>query len=170
MAMCAMTNKHVMLSKQRAKAENERRLILGLFTAGKIWSIDEIAFQTKLPRAVVKKRANDSAWFSPPNIAGGRRGRYQLTAAGIGARRRGLHLQRVYVSPPRVLTPRRAAIVAVAAKTPSTHFQCTPDVKADYVPNEEQIAAAIAEIQATWDDEERWKRRTSLAEPLGSLE
>lgn len=167
MAMCAWTEKQTSLSKQRAQAENQRRLMLGIFTAGKIWSIDEIAFQTKLPRAVVKKRANDCPWFGPPSIPGRLRGRYKLTAAGVGAKRRGLHLERVIAKLPREPSPQRAAIVAKVEPNPNWH---QPDSNCEYIPNEEQIAAAIAEVQATWDDEERWKRRTSLAEPLGSLE
>lgn len=168
MAMCAETNRQVLLAEQRATNENQRRLILGCFTKPRmVLSIDQIAFQTKLQRAHVAKRLNDSPWFAPQRVWGMRQGHHAMTAVGRQARRKGLHLQEVLPRRIRPLTPKRVAIQGAAETNPNWH---QPDSFCEYIPNEEQIQAAIAEIQATWDDEERWKRRTSLAEPLGSLE
>lgn len=167
MAMCATTNRQIMLTIKRARAENQRRVILGIFAPRQVLSIDEITFQTKLQRHDVISRLGGSPWFSPEKGWGQRRGFYRLSAAGVHARRQGLHLQQVVPKPPREITPKLAAIQEQREPNPNWH---QPDSFCEYIPNEEQIAAAIAEVQATWDDEERWKRRTSLAEPLGSLE
>lgn len=166
------TNRQAMLAARRARNENQRRLILAMFVKPKmVLSIDELAFQTKLQREHVAKRLNDCPWFQPHKTWGARKGHHQLSEAGRLARRQGLHLQEVKPAPPRPAAPRRAKIAKAIAETgkPSPYWK--PDgLGADYIPNEEQIQAAIAEVQATWNDEERWKRRTSLAEPLGSLE
>ena len=164
MAMCEQTNRQIMLAEQRAKNENQRRLILGCFTKPRMFlSIDEIAFQTKIQRLAVIKRLNDCPWFASYRSWGMRTGHHQMTAVGREARRKGLHLQIVLPRPIRPVTEKRAAMQQ-GPPNPNWH---QPDSNTDYIPNEEQIQAAIAEIQATWDDEERWKRRTSLAEPLG---
>lgn len=167
------TSRQRMLAEQRAKNENQRRLILSIFDKAKlVLSIDEVAFRTKLPRQAAAKRLRDCAWFASHRGWGAKLGHYELTAAGKKARRQGLHEQRVEPKPPRPLSAKRAYIFQHlrTEPAPSSWPGHVVDAFAEYIPTEEELQAAIAEVQATWDDEDRYSRRTVHAEPLGSLD
>lgn len=155
----------------RAKAENQRRLILGTLNPGEVLSIDEITFRTKLQRHDVVRRLN-CEWFETTRWMGGTPGRYKLSLKGVYARKRGVHLQQVHpvVRPPSLKRASFQMRTAERDREDRREYWQQQDVDAPYVPTEEQIREGCLEVQATWSDQERYSRRTHLSDALGTLE
>lgn len=158
-------------AEARAKAENQRRMILGALTPGEVLSIDEITFRTKLQRHDVVRRLN-CEWFETTRWVGRKPGRYKLSPKGVYARKRGVHLQQVHpvVRPPSLTRVSYQLRTSERAREEGREYWQQQDVDAPYVPTEEQIREACLEVQATWSEQERYSRRTYLSDALGTLE